>query len=158
MNAGLDLEAKDLLNQLGNQLQAGGFQRQVHKISQDDWQNKVITGRMEDWDILIGKWSFGVVEDVNPMFHTRSGGKGSLNIFNYANAEVDKMLDAYDGASTDTAAQDAYHDLHEYLAGDLPYIFLWKLDTKSAWRNEVRSNTITPYFYFTEFDSWKYDG
>ena len=45
-----------------------------------------------------------------------------------------------------------------YLADDLPYLFLWKLDTKSAWRTEVKSNTISPYFYFTEFDSRKYDG
>lgn len=159
MNAGLDLEAKDLLNQLGNQLQAGGFQRQVHKISNEDWSSKVVTGQMAgDWDVLIGKWSFGVVEDVNPMFNTRKGGRGALNIFNYSNATVDKLLDDYDNSSTDTAAQDAYHDLHTFLAEDLPYIFLWKLDTKSAWRNEVRGNTITPYFYFTEFDTWSYSG
>ncbi|MEZ4319614.1 MAG: ABC transporter substrate-binding protein [Myxococcota bacterium] len=158
MNAPLDLEAKDLLNQLGNQLQAGGFQRQVHKISNDEWTNKVITGQMSDWDLLIGKWSFGVVEDVNPLFQTRAGGKGALNIFNYTNPKVDGFLEAYDQASTDTAAQDAYHDLHEFLADDLPYIFLWKLDTKSAWRNAVRGNTITPYYYFTEFDSWSFSG
>jgi hypothetical protein len=57
-------------------------------------------------------------------------------------------------ASTDTQAQDAYHELHRFLSEDLPYLFLWKLDTKSAWRNEVRNNTITPYFYFTEFGGW----
>jgi len=158
MNAPLDLEARDLLNQLGNQLQAGGFQRQVHKISNDEWTNKVITGQMSDWDLLIGKWSFGVVEDVNPMFNTRTGGKGALNIFNYSNPKVDELLAAFDQSNTDTAAQDAYHDLHEFLAEDLPYIFLWKLDTKSAWRNAVRGNTITPYYYFTEFDSWSFSG
>ncbi|MCB9678771.1 MAG: ABC transporter substrate-binding protein [Alphaproteobacteria bacterium] len=158
MNAPLDLEAKDLLNQLGNQLQAGGFQRQVHKISNDEWTNKVITGQMADWDLLIGKWSFGVVEDVNPLFQTRAGGKGALNIFNYSSAEVDALLDKYDQSNTDTEAQDSYHELHEVLAEELPYIFLWKLDTKSAWRNSVRGNTITPYYYFTEFDSWSFSG
>jgi peptide/nickel transport system substrate-binding protein len=158
MNAPLDLEAKDLLNQLGNQLQRGGFQRQVHKISNDEWTNKVITGNMDDWDMLIGKWSFGVVEDVNPLFQTRAGGKGSLNIFGYSDPKVDELLEAYDQATTDTAAQDAYHELHAYLAEDLPYLFLWKLDTKSAWRNGVRGNTITPYYYFTEFDTWSFSG
>jgi peptide/nickel transport system substrate-binding protein len=159
MRASLDVEAKDLLNQLGNQLQAGGFQRHVDKISDNDWTNKVITGRMGDeWDVLIGKWSFGVVEDVNPMFETRQGGRGSLNIFNYSDPKVDGYVNAFDEAVTDTEAQDAYHDLHEYLAQDLPYIFLWKLDTKSAWRNSVRGNTIAPYHYFTEFDSWSFSG
>ena len=159
MRAALDREAKDLLNQLGNQLQSGGFQRHVDKISDAEWTNKVITGRMgDDWDVLIGKWSFGVVEDVGPMFQTRSGGKGALNIFNYSNPKVDGLLQRYEEAETDTAAQDAYHELHAFLAEDLPYIFLWKLDTKSAWRNSVRGNTITPYYYFTEFDSWSFSG
>lgn len=159
MRAALDREAKDLLNQLGNQLQAGGFQRHVDKINDADWTNKVITGRMGDeWDVLIGKWSFGVVEDINPMFETRKGGRGALNIFNYSDPSVDGLVKKYDEAETDTAAQDAYHELHAYLAEDLPYIFLWKLDTKSAWRNEVRGNTITPYYYFTEFDSWSFSG
>jgi hypothetical protein len=43
------------------------------------------------------------------------------------------------------------------LAKELPYLFLWKLDTKSAWRTEVRGNTITPYYYWTVFDAWKFD-
>ena len=106
--------------------------------------------------MLIGKWSFGVVEDVNPMFQTRGGGKGTLNIFNYSNGEADKIMEKFDAARTDTEAKDAYHELHQFLAGDLPYIFLWKLDTKSAWRMEVRGNTVTPYWYFTEFDNWSY--
>ncbi|MCB9668366.1 MAG: ABC transporter substrate-binding protein [Alphaproteobacteria bacterium] len=156
MNAPLDTEAKDLLNQVGNQLQEGGFDRQVYKVNNDDWTQRAITGQLaEEFDALIGKWSFGVVEEVNPMFHTRGNGRGALNIFNYSNPKVDELLAKYDDAHTDTEAQDAYHELHRYLAEDLPYIFLWKLDTKSAWRNEVRNNTISPYFYFTEFDGWR---
>ncbi|MEZ4235925.1 MAG: ABC transporter substrate-binding protein [Myxococcota bacterium] len=154
MEAPLDLEARDLLNQIGNQLQSAGFGRQVHKVSADDWVNQVITGKATDFDMLIGKWSFGVVEDVTPMFHTRTGGLGAYNIFNYSNPTADAMLARYDDAKTDTEAQDAFHELHELLADELPYLFLWKLDTKSGWRMEVKGNTITPYFYFTEFDGW----
>ena len=144
-----------MTNQVGNQLQAGGFGTRTFKVTDDDWTVKAITGRLsEQYDMLIGKWSFGVVEDVNPIFHTRTGGKGSLNIFNYSNSEADKIMSAFETARTDTEAQDAYHELHQFLAGDLPYIFLWKLDTKSAWRNEIRDAVIAPYFYFTEFDTW----
>lgn len=157
MNAPLDVEAKDLLNQIGNQLQSAGFDRQVFRVSSDDWTLKAVTGQFgKDYEALVGKWSFGVVEDVNPMFQTRAAdGRGALNIFNFANKEVDALLQRFDAARTDTEAQDAYHDLHALLAADLPYLFLWRLDTKSAWRNEVRNNTISPYFYFTEFDGWK---
>jgi len=157
MNSPLNVEARDLLNQIGNQLQAGGFDSQVYKVNADDWVQKAVTGRLIDqYDALVGKWSFGVVEEVNQMFHSRDGaGRGAFNIFNYDNAEVDQILQRYTAARTDTEAQDAYHDLHALLAVDLPYLFLWKLDTKSAWRNEVRNNTISPFYYFTEFDGWR---
>ncbi len=159
MNAPLDAEAKDLLNQVGNQFQAGGFDRTVYKITQDDWARKAVTGQMTDFDLLIGKWSFGQVEDVNPLFHSRSkDGKGALNVFNYNSTVTDAILGKFDAAKTDTEARDAYHELHASLSDDLPYLFLWKLDTKSAWRNEVRNNTISPYYYFTEFDGWRYEG
>ncbi len=156
MNAPLDAEATDLLNQIGNQFQAGGFDRTVYKVSADDWGRKAVTGALTDYDLLIGKWSFGTVEDVNPLFHTRAAGKGASNIFNYSSPQVDAILGKFDAAKTDTEAKDAYHELHAYLAEDLPYLFLWKLDTKSAWRNEIRNGMITPYFYFTEFSGWKY--
>jgi peptide/nickel transport system substrate-binding protein len=157
MHAPLDVEAKDLLNQVGNQLQQSGFDRNVYKVSHSEWNTKAVTGKLGDYHLLIGKWSFGLVEDVNAQFHSRDArGRGTKNIFNYSNTEVDKLLEQYDEAKTDTQARDAYHNLHQYLSEDLPYLFLWKLDTKSAWRNEVRNATITPYYYFTEFDNWKY--
>ena len=156
IKASLDVEAPDLLSQVSNQLGAAGFQRQQHKISTEDWNRMVLTGQAGDYDLIIGKWSFGLVEDVNPLFHTRSGGRGGLNIFNYSSTKVDTLLAQFDGARTDTQAQDAYHELHEVLAEELPYLFLWKLDTKSAWQTSVRSNMISPYYYWTEYDSWKY--
>jgi peptide/nickel transport system substrate-binding protein len=155
--APLDFEAPDLLDQIGNQLGAAGFDRRTAKISSDEWTQKVVTGRAAaEYDLVIGKWSFGLVEDVNDLFHTRAASEGKFNIFGYSNAQVDQILTEYEGSRTDTSAQNAYHKLHEVLAQDLPYLFLWKLDTRSAWRTEVRGNIIAPYYYFTEVDAWKY--
>lgn len=156
MKAPLDNEAPDLMSQIGNQLGSMGFDRQEFKISVDEWNREVLTGKATDYDLIIGKWSFGLVEEVNDLFHSRQGNEGKLNIFNYSNGEVDKILGEYEASRTDTAARDAYHKLHDYLSKELPYLFLWKLDTKSAWRTEVRGNIIAPYFYFTEIDAWKY--
>ena len=153
----LENEAPDLLAQISNQLGAAGFDRQVFKISSDNWNRQIITGQgSADYDLLIGKWSFGLVEDVNDLFHSRRGSEGRKNIFGYTNTEVDRILGEYNAAITDTQAQNAYHELHATLSQELPYLFLWKLDTKSAWRTEVRNNIIAPYHYFTEIDGWKY--
>jgi peptide/nickel transport system substrate-binding protein len=158
MNAALASEAADLISQVGNQLQEGGFDRTVEKISTDDWKRLVLSGQTGEYDLLIGDWSFGLNEDVSDIFHTRNNqkSKGSRNIFNYSNSQVDGLLADYATAETDTQAKDAYHSLHSLLSEDLPYLFLWRLDTKSAWRNDVRDSTITPYYYFTTFDRWNY--
>ncbi len=158
MMAPLDNEAPDLLQQLANQIGAAGFGRQENKITVDEWNRTVLSGKATNYDLLIGKWSFGVVEEVNDLFETRSGARGGNNIFNYSNPSVDAAVAAYNAARTDTAAQDAYHQLHGLVADDLPYLFLWKLDTKSAWRTNVTNNIIAPFFYWTEVDSWKYGG
>ncbi len=156
MLSSLDNEAPDLLTQIGNQMSSAGFDRQESKVSADDWSRKVESGKATDFDLLVGKWSFGLVEEVNDLFQTRSGtSTGSRNIFNYSNPAADQLMVEYNQARTDTAAFDAYHKLHATLAADLPYLFLWKLDTKSAWRTEVRGNVIAPFYYWTEVDGWK---
>ena len=56
MNAPLNGEARDLLNQIGNQLQEGGFDRQVYMVPSDDWVQKAVTGNLRDqYDALIGQ-------------------------------------------------------------------------------------------------------
>mgnify|MGYP003949940335 CR=1 FL=1 len=153
MYSELNNEAPDLLAQVGNQLGAIGINRVTAKITADEWDNSVMAGK-SDFDLVIGKWSFGLVEEVGALF--KSGGR--QNMFGYTNAQVDTILDEYEDAVTDTEQRDAYHKLHKVLSQDLPYLFLWKLDTKSAWRTEVRGNIVAPYHYFTEIDSWSIDG
>lgn len=64
MYAPLDNEAPDLLQQIANQIGAAGFDRQEQKVPADDWTRRVETGKAQEFDLLIGKWSFGVVEEV----------------------------------------------------------------------------------------------
>jgi peptide/nickel transport system substrate-binding protein len=159
MNATLDKEATDLYVQVANQFSEAGFDPRPTKISDDDWTHKVTTGKaIGDFDLVIGKWSFGLDENVTDLFYTRNSTDftGTRNIFNYSNPEVDTILDEYINARTEDPARNAYQKLHSKLAEDLPYLFLWKLDTKSAWRKEIRNNNITPFFYFTDIDRWKF--
>ena len=127
MLANLNHEAPDLLSQVANQLGAAGFDRLTSKISADEWDDSVMAGQ-SDFDLVIGKWSFGLVEEVNELFHS----KGRQNMFRFASGEVDQLLAEYEDAVTDTEQRDAYHKLHKVLNDELPYLFLWKLDTKSA--------------------------
>ena len=46
-------------------------------------------------------------------------------------------------------------NLHEVLAKDLPYFFLWSLDIYSGISRKVKSVHIQPYYYFTSFEEWE---
>ena len=88
MKETLNKEAPDLLDQIGNQLGEAGFDRRVYKISSEEWTREVTTGLADSkYDLVIGKWSFNVDENVNNLFQTRSGIKGSRNIFNYSDSK-----------------------------------------------------------------------
>jgi len=155
MRSVLDSQAKDLATQVSNQLRVAGFEvDNLVKISEEDWNRRVLAGHDLGLDIIIGEWSSGMVEDLDPIFHTRSGGRGDRTLMGYSSARTDQILDQFAQATTDAQARDAMHRLHAWLDQDKPYVFLWKLDARSAWRERVTGNTIAPYYYFTEVDGW----
>ena len=140
MNATLDKEATDLIMQIANQFSEAGFDPRPTKISDDDWTHKVTTGKaVGEFDLVIGKWSFGLDENVNDLFYTRDTTQftGTRNIFNYSNTEIDTILDEYTNARTEDPARNAYR-VYTKLAQDSHISFFGNLDTKSAWRKEIR--------------------
>ena len=66
MLATLNNEAQDLLSLIGNQLGAGGFDRHEDRISLEEWNRKVKPGQSQDYDLIIGKWSFGIRMGIQP--------------------------------------------------------------------------------------------
>ena len=154
MEASLDIEMGHLLNQVGNQLQEAGFDSQVYKIAPDDFHNLEQKGT-NDYDLIIGKWSYDTIEDVQAMFHTRQDGWGSRNIFSYSNPEVDVLLETFSTTSSSHEAQEAYQELHQIVARELPHLYLWRLGTKSAFDASVSPVLISPHTFFEEFDHWR---
>ncbi|MCB9675855.1 MAG: ABC transporter substrate-binding protein [Alphaproteobacteria bacterium] len=152
IRASLEPRAAELLEQLVLQLRSAGFEASPYRFSDDDWFRAVRDGD-PGVELLIGSWTMAESEDVSPLFHTRIGGEGRRNVTGYGNREVDALLERYRTAATDTEAQQTYRELHRKLAADRPYLFLWKLDTASAWR-DVRNVEITPSDYFGRFDAW----
>jgi ABC-type transport system substrate-binding protein len=155
MYAGLETEAPGFLEGVGNQLQEGGFAVDLHMISHADWTGKTLTGQMSDYDLVIGKGLGNPPENVNSYFETRREDAGHHNIFHYSNPRVDALAAQFRQAKTDVEAQDTYHDLHALLAEERPFLFIWKLETKSAWRTSIDGDIVIPYYYFSDFDGWK---
>jgi peptide/nickel transport system substrate-binding protein len=154
VQSALESEARELDEAIADQLRAGGFEVELLRISPQGWAKVEQTGQATGYDALVGKWTFGVLEVVDPLFHTREDEQGSHNLFGYSDARVDALLDRFDQAHDDSEATRAYHALHALLAEDLPYLFLWKLDTKSAWRPEARDPALSPLPFLSDRPAW----
>jgi ABC-type transport system substrate-binding protein len=151
-----------LVMSLSEMLEKGGFGAHYNRGSQRNWLGperfaQALAGELVDeFDIVLGKWSFGMDESIGSIFHTRDGALGRNNIFDWSDPETDRLLESYRAARTDTEAHAAYQALHAHLNKTKPYLYLWKHDTKSVWRNEVRNNIIVPYYYFQDVSSWRF--
>ncbi len=151
MRASLDSQAPDLLGQVADQLRDAGFETDGFLVADGDVRREA-----PKYDLWIDVHTFGLLEEVDRLFHTPDGERGGDNLLAYSNPEVDALLDAHRDA-TSYAAEGAYHELHRLLAEERPSLFLWKLDTKSAWSLRVRNNTITPGDFFEYIESWMLD-
>jgi peptide/nickel transport system substrate-binding protein len=135
-----------------------GVQAQLQKIGVTVRPEYVDHARYRDqvfsrkkFDLTMNVWSFEEVEDVYPLFHS----KGVMNFINYNNPEVDTLLDTARASHDYKKYKEYMKKLHEVLAKDLPYDFLWSLDVYSGISRKVKNVFIQPYYYFTSFREWE---
>lgn len=84
-------------------------------------------------------WTNDPDPDPFSLFHSSQAPPDGLNIVHYANAEADRLLER--GRTTfDRAARTRiYHQLHELLAADQPYLFIMQVGLKWAVDKRVQN-------------------
>lgn len=130
-----------LAEELSIQLRAAGFDCRLTKAEQSS---------PSAHDLWLGSWQVDPTQDPGPMVQ-----QGDLGI---RSAKVDAKLAAMRTASTDTEQQDAAYDLHRIVYEEAQWIGLIEDVRKSAWRNQIHNNTITPFSYWDEVTSWRVAG
>jgi len=140
--------AKEVVLNLQTQLSKGGVK--VDPIWENDasWKKKI--WRDLDFDLVLSVWTFDAKEDIYDQFHS----KGSKNFISYNNPQVDQQLSKGIQAVDPQARKQIYRAVHKMLNQDLPYIFLWSLDSYSAISTRVENVTIHPFAYFTFVKDW----
>jgi ABC-type transport system substrate-binding protein len=94
-----------------------------------------------EWDMFILGWGVTAFPDyVCDFFYTGE----SFNVGNYSNPEFDALCDEFYAETDRTEAQQQSYQLQEYLATDLPYIYLFTTPMWDAWDNS------SVFFPFTD--------
>ncbi len=143
-----------LLPELVAQLEVAGLQATARVLGPEQSAAALRGELAGELDILVGGWSRGLLEDVAPVFGSRIDDRGQHNVFAFSDAETDRLLAAHARARTAEEAREAAHALQRHLSEVRPSLFLWTLDTKSAWSLDLRGNAIAPTYYFQDFDRW----
>ena len=107
-----------------------------------------------DFDIMFASWVFDDSADISSLFHSAEIGAWRNNFGGYSNQEVDSLLVESKLTLDHEKRRTIYRKLHEMLAEENPYTFLWTLTNYAAYHKKVRGVQIHPYKFFSYADTW----
>lgn len=111
-----------------------GVQAEIETIEWNAYIQRVILER--DYAASVAWWSMPPTPDVTPYFACSAAHTGN-NIPNYCSEELDALLAAGRRALSAEDQQAAYYELQEFLATELPYLYLWHPNIISVVRDNI---------------------
>jgi peptide/nickel transport system substrate-binding protein len=106
-----------------------GVMADVNILEWNAYIQDVVVAR--NYEVTVAWWSMPPTADVAPYFSCSAARTGN-NIPNYCNEELDELMNAGRRALTLDDQVEAYAAMQEFLADDLPYLYLWYPDILTA--------------------------
>ena len=106
------------------------------------------------FDAIVLGWNLGRDPDCYDIFHSTKTGEKEYNFVSYKNLEVDKLL--IEGRETfdQTKRTKIYNRIHELIAQDVPYVFLYVPDSLVAVDKRVHGIEPSPLGITYNFIKW----
>jgi len=102
-----------------------GVQADVQVMEWNAYIQQMFVNRQ--YEATLAWWSTPPTPDVSPYYLSSAADTGQ-NIPNYKSEELDRLLNAGRTATSEEAQIQAYREVQRYLAGQLPYLYLWYPD------------------------------
>ncbi|MBI3291649.1 MAG: peptide-binding protein, partial [Elusimicrobia bacterium] len=106
------------------------------------------------FDAVILGWQLSFDPDQYNIWHSSQRKPGRYNFVGYANPEVDRLLEQGRRVFDRAKRQQIYWQLHQRLAEDLPYVFLYAPDTLAVIHRRVRGPEVAPAGLGWNFREW----
>jgi len=113
-----------------SQLKEVGIKVNVRIIAWSTFLSEFVNKRKFD-TVLLG-WSLARDPDLYSIWHSSKTGEHEFNFVSYKNPEVDQLLIQGRQTFNRNKRIQIYHRVHELIAADLPYIFLYVPDSLPA--------------------------
>ncbi len=136
-----------------NYLKALGVAVNLQHREYEKWKEEV-KGK-HDFDIVFGEWLFDNSSDISSLFHSsKSKPPMGDNFISYKNPKIDDLLNKFNTTINHEVRRRINYELHEILANESPYTFLWTLEKNAAIDNKVKKVVVHPYRFFTFVNEW----
>lgn len=103
-----------------------GVQADVQVLEWNAYIDQMFVNRQ--YEATLAWWSTPPTPDVTP-YYASAAAEAGQNIPGYQNAELDEIMAAGRAAATEAEQVEVYGQMQEFLAEELPYLYLWYPDT-----------------------------
>jgi peptide/nickel transport system substrate-binding protein len=138
-----------------NYWQDVGIEVEINLISLEEAAN-VIKNR--DFDVILYGQALGGDPDVFAFWHSSQADSKGLNISNYKNDEVDKLLIEARGAKNETEVMEKYKLFQNNITNDVPAIFLYSPSYTYVQNKKIKGflgdSIISPADRFGQINDW----
>ncbi|MBI5369990.1 hypothetical protein HZA85_02280 [Candidatus Uhrbacteria bacterium] len=117
-------EMQNVAQEIKTALEAVGIQMTIVSIPQQTFLEDVVTPR--NFELLLTTAQFNTDPDPYPFWHSAPKEQAGLNVTDYANPDVDKLLEMARAAKTTEERNKAYQTFAQKITDDIPAIFLYQ--------------------------------
>ncbi len=152
-----------ILTNQGNKERIGAaeiIQQDMRKVGIDvnirvmEWQAFLEQIDKHTFDAIILGWSMGRDPDLYDIWHSSKTKKGEYNFIGYKNPEVDRLLVEGRRTFDMKERQKIYFRIHEILADEQPYAFLYVPDATPIVHKRFKDIEVAPLGIMYNFREW----
>lgn len=107
-----------------------------------------------DYDLMYASWVFDDSADISSLFHSAEIGPWKNNFGAFSDPEVDGLIVEAKLTLDHEKRRTINRKLHEKIADENPYTFLWTLTNYAGYNKKLRKVAIHPYKFFSFADEW----
>jgi peptide/nickel transport system substrate-binding protein len=134
------------------QLRAIGIDAKIRIIEWSSFIHQFVDKK--NFDAVILGWQLTLDPDNYTMWHSSQQKEGQYNFCGYSNPDVDRLLVQGRETFDQKRRQAIYWKIHEHLAEDLPYIFLYSPDDLQAVHKRFLGVEVAPLGIGWNFWQW----
>lgn len=113
-----------------------GVQMEISTLDSAAFFDRILGGNYQS---AILAWTNDPDPDLYSLFHSTQTPPTGLNVVHYANAEADQILERGRTTFDRAVRTDMYHQLHDIIASDQPYLFMVQVGMKWAVDKRVKN-------------------